>query len=247
MRYECMLPHRIREAIAENWPVALAAGVLEYHAEHLPVGVDTLLVERALLALDAETKMVLLPTLYYGPATYCVAKPEQNGSLHIDSAVLHPFARDIFRSLLRVGFRNIHVFIHHQSENFTAGMPTDLAYKLAARQITFDFLEAQRGEGWWGDNSMADYYAAHETGSDPFNWIKIHPFMDEATQKQFPIDHAGKQETSLMMAFCPELVEMPRLDASHWYCASATQANNEYAQAARVKIMAGLRAAMGLA
>jgi len=44
MRYELMLPHQIRKAIAENWPVALPPGVLEYHGEHMAVGMDTLAV-----------------------------------------------------------------------------------------------------------------------------------------------------------------------------------------------------------
>ena len=25
---------------------------------------------------------------------------------------------------------------------------------------------------------MSDYYAEHESGNDPFNWIRIHPSMD---------------------------------------------------------------------
>lgn len=44
MRYELMLPHQIRTAIDENWPVILPLGVLEYHGEHLAVGMDTLVV-----------------------------------------------------------------------------------------------------------------------------------------------------------------------------------------------------------
>ena len=56
-------------------------------------------------------------------------------------------ARDLFASLLRVGFRNIHFIIHHQSENFTAGMPTDLAFKTAARQAIFERLRRERGDG----------------------------------------------------------------------------------------------------
>ena len=38
---------------------------------------------------------------------------------------LIPFTKDLSRSLLRIGFRNIHFFIHHQSENFVQGMPTE--------------------------------------------------------------------------------------------------------------------------
>ena len=57
----------------------------------------------------------------------------------------------MFQGLLRIGFRNIHVVVHHQTENFAAGMPTDLAFKFAARQAIFAFLEKERGEGWWGE------------------------------------------------------------------------------------------------
>ena len=46
MRYELMRPQHIRTAIEQRWPVILPLGVLEYHGEHLPVGMDTLAVIR---------------------------------------------------------------------------------------------------------------------------------------------------------------------------------------------------------
>lgn len=241
MRYEMMFADQIRKALAENWPVVLPVGVLEYHAEHCVTGVDTLLVLRAAELLEKEMDLVILPPFYYGAGTYVVEPPENRGTVHVDSAVLNAFGRELFRSLLRIGFRNVHVFIHHQSENFAAGMPTDLAFKLAARQMTFEFLDRQRGEGWWGDNTMQDYYAAHAAGDNPFNWIRIHPFMDEETQTKFPIDHAGRQETSLMMAFCPEGVDMKRLSQEKWYCREAQNANLEYGNAAKEMILNRMR------
>ena len=69
--------------------------------------------------------------------------------MHVDAEALLPFAKAMFLGLLRIGFRNIHVVIHHQTENFAVGMPTDLAFKFAARQAIFAFLEKERGEGWW--------------------------------------------------------------------------------------------------
>lgn len=232
MRYEMMFPDQIREAIDKSWPVVLPVGVLEYHAEHCAVGVDTLLIIKAIEELEKQMDMVILPPFYYGTASYVVASPENNGSVNIDSNVVHLFSRDLFRSLLRIGFRNMHVFIHHQSENFTQGMPTDLAFKLAARQAIFEFLKKQRG-----DNTMADYYSEHASGADPFNWIQVHPFMDEKTQKNFPIDHAGKQETSLMMAFCPEGVDMRKLSQEKWYCKDSHQADIKYGNAAKQTIL----------
>ena len=48
MRFEMMLPHQIRAAIEANTPVALAVGVLEYHGEHMAVGMDLLAVTSCL-------------------------------------------------------------------------------------------------------------------------------------------------------------------------------------------------------
>ena len=227
MRYEMMLPYQIRAAIKENWPVVLPLGVLEYHGEHLAVGMDTFAVTRTAEKLEKEMDLIILPPFYYGAGSSVVESPEGRGTVHVDSESLVPFGRDLFRSLLRIGFRNIHFFIHHQSENFLQGMPTDLSFRLAARQAIFEYLEKERGEGWWGDNSMSDYYEEHENGSDPFNWIKGHPLMDEEIIKQYPFDHAAKGETSLMMALCPEGVDMDRLKTDKWYLETAKEASGE--------------------
>lgn len=241
MRYEMMFPGQIREAIDKNIPAVMALGVLEYHGEHMTPGVDTLLVIRALDMLERELPMVILPPFYYGASSYAVEPPERNGSVHVDTKILQPFARQLFYNLLRIGFRNIHVFIHHQCENFAEGMPTDLSFKLAARQEIFDFLEKERGEGWWGDKASADYYANHAAGANPFNWIRIHPFMSAEAQSQFPIDHAGQQETSLMMAFCPEGVDMNRFTEDKWYTQTAKVASLDYGNKAKSIILADIK------
>lgn len=227
MRYEMMLPHQIRRAIAEHWPVVLPLGVLEYHGEHMAVGMDTLAVIKMLERIEADTDIVLLPPFYYGAASYAVEPPEGNGSVQVGQEALAPFAREFFLSLLRIGFRNIHFFIHHQSENFAVGMPTDLSFKFAARQVIFAWLEEQRGRGWWGDEKMADYYAQQASGGDPFNWIKGHPLMTPEIIAQYPFDHAGIGETSLMLALCPEAVDAARRDDTRWYTRTAKDATAE--------------------
>lgn len=245
MRYEMMLPHQIRQAIAENWPVALPLGVLEYHGEHMAVGMDTLVVVRALEAIEAEMNVVLLPAFYYGAASYAVEAPEGNGSLHVDAGRLAPLAQEMFGALLRIGFRNIHFFIHHQTENFPVGMPTDLAFKFGARQAIFAFLEKTRGEGWWGDEKMAGYYATQADQADPFNWIKGHPLLTADAIRSYPFDHAGLGETSLMLAFCPEAVDMARLDESRWYTRTAREASADLGARGRALILDHLRKALG--
>lgn len=246
MRYELMLPHMIRRAIAENWPVALPLGVLEYHGEHMAAGMDTLAVIRMLELYEQEHPVVILPPFYYGAASHAVEPPEGTGTLHVDAGKLAPFAEELFFSLLRIGFRNIHGFIHHQSENFAAGMPTDLAFRFAGRQAVFRFLEREHGEGWWGKESSANYYAEHAAGADPFNWVRIHPLMTQEITAQYPFDHAGIGETSLMLALCPEAVEMARtLENRAWYTASAGEASAELGRRGCDLILAHLRAVLG--
>jgi len=241
MRYEMMLPYQIRTAIAENWPVVLPLGVLEYHGEHMAVGMDTLAVIKALELLEGEMDLVILPPFYYGAASYAVEPPEGNGSVHVDAGKLFPFAQELFKGLLRVGFRNIHFFIHHQTENYSAGMPTDLAFKFGARQAVFEFLEKERGEGWWGNEKMADYYASQASATDPFNWIKGHPLLRPEALRHYPFDHAGEGETSLMLALCPEAVEMERLGEARWYTSSAREASAETGARGRDLILTHLR------
>ena len=244
MRYEMMFPDQLRHALEQSWPVVLPVGVLEYHASHCVLGVDTLLVIKALEILEREMDLVIFPAFHYGAASYAVEPPEGKGSVQVGATALRAFAADLFHSLLRIGFRNIHVFIHHQSNEFASGMPTDLAFRLAARETLFEFLEGTRGEGWWGDEAMKDYYQEQGKVVDPFNWISIHPLMNEDAQKRFPIDHAAKQETSLMMAFCPEGIDMRRFSPERWYCRDASEASTEYGDAAKQMILEGMRKAL---
>ena len=241
MKYEMMFPCQVRQAIEENWPVVLPIGVLEYHSEHCCLGVDTLVVTRAMDILEKELDMIILPVFYYGAASNAVAPAAMNGSVNIDSNVLCSFGGELFKSLLEIGFRNIYVFIHHQSENFYAGMPTDLAFRLAARQTVFNFLEEKHGQGWWGDEKMSNYYTDVKTGSDPFEWISVHPFMSQALQENAPVDHAGLQETSLMISFCPEGVDMSKVAGKHWYSQTAKEATKEYGDSIKEDILDGLR------
>jgi creatinine amidohydrolase/Fe(II)-dependent formamide hydrolase-like protein len=246
MRYEMMLPHQLRTAIDEGWPVVLPLGVLEYHGEHLALGLDTLVVIRCLELLEQEQpKLVILPAFYYGAGSYVVEPPERKGTVQVDASALVPFGLDLFRSLLRIGFRNIHAVIHHQSENFVAGMPTDLSFKIAARRATFEFLQQQRGEGWWGDNNMAEYYSGHAQGDNPFNWVQIHPLMDDSIIASYDFDHAGIGETSLLMALSPEGVDMNHLDTSRWYIRGAERSTPEHGQRAVAMILARLRKILG--
>ncbi|MBI1173597.1 creatininase family protein [bacterium] len=244
MRYELLTPHHLRAAITRNTPLVMAIGVQEYHGEHLPLGVDLLAVTRCLDRLEAEApeSLILLPPFAYGAASHAVAGPAGTGTLHVGAQEFLPMVQALFAALLRVGFRNIHGIIHHQTENFAQGMPTDLSFRLAARQAVFAHLEATQGEGWWGAPGMDSYYQGHAAGENPFNWIRIHPLMPPEVAHHFPFDHAGEGETALMLALAPETVEPARMaENATWYTATAPRATPAQGEAGVAVILAHLR------
>lgn len=243
MDFARLRPHQLQGTIAANTPVVLPIGVMEYHGAHLPAGVDLLAVTGVLERLGDA--IVTLPPFAYGAASHAVAGPEGTGTLHLDASALLPMIEALFAALLKAGFRNIHGVIHHQSENFAQGMPTDLAFRLGARNAIFRHLEAERGAGWWGRREMADYYERHAVAEDPFNWIRIHPLFPKGAD--FPFDHAGVGETALMLALAPETVAMERaLEGGHWYTETAPSATQEMGERGVAIAVAHLRGVLGL-
>ena len=243
MHFARMRPHQLQAAIAASTPVVLPIGVMEYHGGHLPSGVDLLAVTEVLDRLG--DRIVTLPPFAYGAASHAVAGPEGTGTLHIDTSALVPLAEALFTALLRSGFRNIRGVIHHQTEGFDQGMPTDLAFRLAGRNAIMRHLEVDRGPGWWGDKAMQDYYADQARAADPFNWIRIHPLFPKGAA--FPFDHAGKGETALMQALAPDTVDIARAaDGGHWYTEDAGQASPELGEAGVQIALAHLRQVLDL-
>ena len=229
MRYEQLRPGQMRAAIEKGTPLVWPIGVMEFHGEHLPVGTDTIAVVKCCEELEKEMEVMIFPPFHFGAASKAVSTGGNGrGTIDVSPDALVPFFRQTFRGLLDVGLKNIHAFVFHQSEDFMQGMPTDLSLRLAARQTIMEYMEKKRGMGWWGDPASADYYANHgNREANPFIWIQAHPLMDEAICATYPIDHAGKGETSLMMAALPEAVDMTAHDPRFWFSRDAVEATPE--------------------
>lgn len=243
MWFERMRPEELCAARDRGVPFVLPIGVMEYHGAHLPSGVDLLAVTGVLEKLGDQ--VVILPPFAYGATSHAVAGPEGTGTLHIDASALLPMIEGLFAALLQGGFRNIHGVIHHQTENFAQGMPTDLVFRLGARNAIFRHLEAERGAGWWGKREMADYYDLHAVAGDPFNWIRIHPLFPKGAD--YPFDHAGLGETALMLALAPETVAMDQaLAGGHWYTETAPEATAALGARGVGIALQHLRGALGL-
>ena len=228
MKLELLLPYQLKQAIEQNKPLLIAFGNIEYHASHLAIGCDGIVAQYPLEQLEKRysDKVILAPPFYYGTSSFAVAGNEK-GTISIDSQTVCKFAQELFTNFLRMGFRNIHAFVAHQTENFEQGMPLDLALRFAGRRAIFEYLEQEKGQGWWGNKEMANYY---DTKENIFDAIQVHG-EPQAIIAEFSGDHAGKLETSAMMYINQDAVRMDLHDCSEdWFSEDAVEATKEYGE-----------------
>ena len=102
MKLYKMLPTQCKKAKEEKWPLFLPAGTIEYHGEHLPLGVDTFAVLKALDELEKRIDCVIAPPLWYGPSSFAVAGPEK-GTIDVNNDRFEQHVSDVLRGLLITG------------------------------------------------------------------------------------------------------------------------------------------------
>ena len=209
-----------------NIPLVIPAGTVEYHGPHCSYGCDTLVAEGLINRLSERRELMIAPTINYSPSSYAVGD-DKSGTVHVEETAFENYVYYVFTSLLSAGYRNIYVVIHHQFEQ-ESEMPMTLCYRMAAKRATMKYLEMTLGQGWWGSESYANYYEQLEGANNPFNWIKVIPTMSTEVQNATGYDHAGKYESSILMALYPDSVKLDRIDdIKHWFTESAREANAE--------------------
>jgi len=207
-----------------NIPLVIPAGTVEYHGPHCSYGCDTLVAEGLIKRLMEKKEIMLAPTISYSPSSFAVGDAK-SGTVHVEETAFENYVYYVFMSLLSAGYRNIYVVIHHQFEQ-ESEMPMTLCYRMAAKRATMKYLEMTLGQGWWGSESYANYYEQLEGDNNPFNWIKVIPTMSTEVQNATGYDHAGKYESSILMALYPDCIKLDRIDdIKHWFTESAREAN----------------------
>lgn len=222
---EFSYPREVETAKREHWPVLLPVGNLEYHSEHCPFGCDTLMAMGTCRELAKEIDCMILPPVWYGPASYAVGGPDKN-TIHVDCDVLEAYVYQILRSLFRSGFtRNICIVIMHQTEEF---LPTALACMKAAKKLTFEWLEETQGYGWWGDDKNAGFYDNVCAADAPWNWIRVFNGARYPEEYSYNGDHAGKYECSGLEYLFPGTIKLERLDKNKdWFAQTAAEMSVE--------------------
>jgi creatinine amidohydrolase len=191
-------------AAARGGAVALwAFGVIEQHGPHLPAGTDVYLPSarlrrvKALLA-EAGISSVIVPPYYWGINHASTAFP---ASFRVRPAVMIELMADIFASLAGDGFGRVICITGHGDALHNQAICDAIKRSRAETGIDIAFA---------ADDGLINRL---EIG-DEAGVIRLHP--ERGDSLPFPDVHAGRGETSAMLALCPDLVrdrKLPSLSA----------------------------------
>ena len=175
----------------ERATVLVPVGALEQHGPHLPLGTDSLLATAVSLGAAERTGAKVAQTLNYGYKSQQKSGGGNHlrGTLSLDADNLIGISRDITRSFLQQGVRNL-VFVNGHYENY---------------QFLYEGV----------DLALRDLGLSDPAGPSVL-LLSYWDYVSESTlatvyPQGFPgwdIEHGGVLETSLMLHLHPELVHL---------------------------------------
>jgi creatinine amidohydrolase len=176
-------PQEIARRVAKKPLILIPIGTVEWHANHLPLGVDSLLSSAICDEISIRTGCIVAPLLACGICRDL--KPERGYFGTVDTIreqTLSNLVADLLQGYAKMGFSKAILFSgHFETEHYAA--ITDGISKVADIQGTFltalDFCKEKMVE--LADVSLTWPYAG---------------------------DHAAEWETSMMLDFYPGLVHM---------------------------------------
>jgi len=192
--YSELLPHEFRKRLAERPIAYLPLGTLEWHGEHLPLGSDAIQSEGLMIECARKLGGIVMPPIHLGPDR---AKLTDDGNMLV--------GMDYARTTTPP----------HQLDGSCYWIPKGL------HMAVIDSILSQL--------KRAGFRVVFADGHGPsrLNWaenieerearfgLKLFG-VTEDIRKQWKcqIDHAGRNETSIMMKLRPELVDLSQLPES---------------------------------
>jgi creatinine amidohydrolase len=159
-------------------PVILPISAVEQHGPHLPVGTDHLIGDHLLAAVDAALadEGLILPSIAAGCSDHHLDFP---GTLTLRHTTLLDHVDDVARAVLGQGFRNLVLFNAHGGNQGVG--------QVALERVGYAHPEARVVFTSWWRLAGPELLELSETGPGG-------------------VGHACELETSILLAFAPELV-----------------------------------------
>lgn len=199
--YEELTPKEFRERIAEAPIAYLPLGTIEWHGEHLPLGADGLQSKAFLEILASEVGGIVLPMYFLGP--------------------------DLSRTINRKKLYGMDFYSakeHGNPEQQLDGSAYWVSDSLFSSMVEATLVQLKRAGFkivvYHGHGPSTNLVRKRSDTWQKKYGIKMFNCWDETSDQGYGImtDHAAMNETSLLMALRPELVQMENLpsDAEKW-------------------------------
>jgi len=136
LHLSALTPDAVRAALARDSRLLVPVGTCEQHGPHLPLGCDTLIVERLADDLSAGFGILRAPTVPYGVNT--VTKRPFPGNATIRRKTLHRFMNDLLGSWEQCGLDAFIILTAHGHDPHQEALSTLLTRR--ARVFTVDIF-----------------------------------------------------------------------------------------------------------
>lgn len=170
--------NEMEEAIKKTKTVIIPVGVVEQHGYHLPLSTDIHNANEVPRRAGDRLNAVVAPAV-----PYCYSGGELMGTVNVSPQVFSLLITDICAEFVRMGFKNIVMFLGHGGTDNKSALRNSLQMILKRnphyKDITLSIVECWELSPTW------------------LSYFKMEPEHDF---------HAGQVETSLMMYWKPELV-----------------------------------------
>jgi creatinine amidohydrolase len=192
VRYAELLPHEFRQRLAQRPVAYLPLGTLEWHGEHLPLGADGIISEGLMVRCARELGGIVMPPIHLGPDR---ARLEPDGSVlqGMDYADTTTPPRQLDGSCYCV------------SQGFFLSLVDEIVGQL--KRAGFNVIFAD-GHGP-SRRSWCDQLDERQSRFG-IQLLGVTPEVRGEWLSQ--MDHAARNESSLVMALRGDLADLSRLD-----------------------------------
>jgi creatinine amidohydrolase len=167
LRVKFLSPGEVRRALNANPRLIVPAGTCEQHGPHLPLGCDTVIVERLADDLSAEFGILVAPTIEYG-VNVATTEP-LSGNASVRRKTLRRWVNDLLLDWERGGVKEFLILTAHGHAPHQEALATVVTEHARVRVI--DVLALELGalvddssgpiHGGEVDTSLALYVAPH--------------------------------------------------------------------------------------
>jgi len=201
--YEELTPSEFSARLADCPVAYLPLGTIEWHSNHLPLGSDGLQSEDFFKRLAAEVGGIVLPKLFIGPDGY--------DTLISDHEYYGMDCGKIFSDQCTYEIQQLTGSAYWVSDSTFDNMMNGIMKQLS--RAGFKIVVAH------GHGPSTGYIGAHaQEFKDRYNLTVMNCWGKDSADLCLQCDHAGANETSIMMYVRPELVQMSNLpqDTAIW-------------------------------